>query len=218
MEDATTFKRHGSGAVKLLESDWAVSKEVKNKARWVFCSILYYFWHFFFTFSVVGVQPGTLTSSKTISLSTKNFFSLYVFGEPAVHFRNFFLCCPSQRSARSQVPSLGGNPPGDWQSAVGWGDAGFEPGTAGQQPGAQRKIAWHMAGETCYRWQKSAAQSTRIASFWPLAITSCPFRHLEFFYLKDEAPTGAGACTDLHKRSVLRKAFSHELAANDITS
>jgi hypothetical protein len=34
------------------------------------------------------------------------YFSLYVFGEPAVHFRNFLLCCPSQRSARSQVPSV----------------------------------------------------------------------------------------------------------------
>ncbi len=54
------------------------------------------------------------------------FFSLYVFGNQWFIFRNFFLCCPSQRSARSQVPSLGGNPPGDWQSAVGWGDAGFE--------------------------------------------------------------------------------------------
>jgi hypothetical protein len=64
------------------------------------------------------------------------FFSLYFFGEPAAHFRNFFICCPSQRSARSQVPSLGGNPPGDSQSAVGWEHAGFEPGTAGQQPGA----------------------------------------------------------------------------------
>ncbi len=31
----------------------------------------------------------------------------------------------------SAIP--GGNPPGDWQSAVGWGDARFEPGTAGQQ-------------------------------------------------------------------------------------
>jgi hypothetical protein len=31
----------------------------------------------------------------------------------------------------SAIP--GGNPPGDGQSAVGWGDAGFEPGTAGQQ-------------------------------------------------------------------------------------
>jgi hypothetical protein len=31
----------------------------------------------------------------------------------------------------SAIP--GGNPPGDWQSAVGWRDAGFEPGTAGQQ-------------------------------------------------------------------------------------
>ncbi len=27
----------------------------------------------------------------------------------------------------------GGNPPEDWQSAVGWGGAGFEPGTAGLQ-------------------------------------------------------------------------------------
>jgi hypothetical protein len=64
------------------------------------------------------------------------FFSLYVFGEPAVHFRNFLLCFPSQSSACSQVPSQGGNPLGDWESAVGWGDAGFEPGTAGQQSGA----------------------------------------------------------------------------------
>jgi hypothetical protein len=30
----------------------------------------------------------------------------------------------------------GGNPPEDWLSAVGCGDAGFEPGTAGQQSGA----------------------------------------------------------------------------------
>ncbi len=32
-------------------------------------------------------------------------FPVYVFGEPEVHYRSFFLCCPSQRSARSQVPS-----------------------------------------------------------------------------------------------------------------
>jgi hypothetical protein len=30
---------------------------------------------------------------------------LYVFGEQVVHFRNFLLCCPSQRSALGQVPS-----------------------------------------------------------------------------------------------------------------
>jgi hypothetical protein len=30
----------------------------------------------------------------------------------------------------------GGKPPGDWQSAVGWGDTGFKPGTPGQQSGA----------------------------------------------------------------------------------
>jgi hypothetical protein len=29
-----------------------------------------------------------------------------------------------------------GNPPGDWQSAMGWGDAMFELGTAGKQSGA----------------------------------------------------------------------------------
>jgi hypothetical protein len=69
---------------------------------------------------------------------------LYVFGEPAVDFCNFFLCCPSQRSPRSQVPSLGGNPPGDWQSAVGWGDAGFKPGTAGQQPDALQ-LSYHAS-------------------------------------------------------------------------
>ncbi len=37
-------------------------------------------------------------------------------------------------SQPSAIP--GGNPPEDWQSAVGWGDAGFEPGTAGHQSGA----------------------------------------------------------------------------------
>jgi hypothetical protein len=39
-----------------------------------------------------------------------------------------------QPAAKCAIP--GGNPPEDWQSAVGWGDTGFEPGTAGQQSGA----------------------------------------------------------------------------------
>ncbi len=34
----------------------------------------------------------------------------------------------------SAIPG-GGNPPEDWLSAVGWGDARFEPETAGQQFG-----------------------------------------------------------------------------------
>jgi hypothetical protein len=46
-------------------------------------------------FKAVGGFPGM----------TACFFSLYVFGEPAVHFHNFLLCCPSLRSAHSQVPS-----------------------------------------------------------------------------------------------------------------
>ncbi len=36
-------------------------------------------------------------------------------------------------SQPSAIP--GGNPPEGWRSAVGWGDAEFEPGTAGQQSG-----------------------------------------------------------------------------------
>jgi hypothetical protein len=62
----------------------------------------------------------------------KFFIYLLVFGEPEVHFHNFLL-----RSEVSLRPSAipGGNPPGDWQSALGWGDARFEPGTAGLQSG-----------------------------------------------------------------------------------
>jgi hypothetical protein len=58
------------------------------------------------------------------------------FDEPAVHFSQFFPLLPlTEVSPRpSAIPD--GNPPGDGQSAVGWGDAGFEPGTAGQQSGA----------------------------------------------------------------------------------
>jgi hypothetical protein len=49
------------------------------------------------------------------------------------NFHNFLLCHLSQRSACSQVPSQVATPPEDWQSAEGWGDAGFESGTVGQQ-------------------------------------------------------------------------------------
>ncbi len=51
-------------------------------------------------------------------------------------YHNFFPLLPlTEVSPRpSDIP--GGNPPGDGQSAVGWGDAGFEPGTAAQQSGA----------------------------------------------------------------------------------
>jgi hypothetical protein len=51
----------------------------------------------------------------------------------------------------------------------------------------------------CVSVGKSAAQSTRIASFRPLAITSSPASYLGAFHLKDEAPTGAGARADFGK-------------------
>jgi hypothetical protein len=62
------------------------------------------------------------------------------FGKPSVPFSQFFPLLPlTEVSPRpSAIPD--GNPPGDSQSAVGWGDAGFEPGTAGQQSGAQQSI------------------------------------------------------------------------------
>ncbi len=51
---------------------------------------------------------------------------------------SFFVIFSSVAAEVSPQPRAipGGNPPGDWQSAVGWGDARYEPGTAGQQSGA----------------------------------------------------------------------------------
>jgi hypothetical protein len=66
-------------------------------------------------------------------------------------------------------------------------------------------------------WQhKSIAQSAWIASFRPLAITLGPGRHLGAFHIKNKAPTGAGVCADLRRRSVPRKALSDELVASDV--
>ncbi len=77
----------------------------------------------------------------------KIFFSLYVLGEPAVHFCNFFLCCPSQRSARSQVPSLGGNPP-EISSQLWAGE------TPNSNPGLQDNslVRNHWATTPPYHW------------------------------------------------------------------
>ncbi len=58
------------------------------------------------------------------------------FGEPAVHFTQFFPLLPLTEVSLRPSAIPGGNPPGDRQSAVGRGVAGFEPGTAGQQFGA----------------------------------------------------------------------------------
>jgi hypothetical protein len=62
-------------------------------------------------------------------------------GEPAVHFSQYFplLTLTEVSPQPSAIP--GGNPPGDGQSAVGWGDDGFEPGTAGQQTAGQQSGA-----------------------------------------------------------------------------
>ncbi len=55
------------------------------------------------------------------------------FGEPTVHFfPNFFPLSPLTEVSPQPSTIPGGNPPEGWQSAVGWGDTGFELGTAGQ--------------------------------------------------------------------------------------
>ncbi len=62
------------------------------------------------------------------------FFSLIVFGGTEVPVVNILLCHPSEDSLQgSAIPD--GCPSKDWQSTVGWGDAGFEPRTAVLQSG-----------------------------------------------------------------------------------
>jgi hypothetical protein len=61
------------------------------------------------------------------------FFSLYIFGEPAVHFSKFSPLSPLTEVSPQPSAIPGVNPLEDWQSAVGWGNAG----TAGQQSGAR---------------------------------------------------------------------------------
>jgi hypothetical protein len=57
------------------------------------------------------------------------FFFLYMF---LANQRSIFPLLPLTEVSPQPSAIPGGNPPGDWQSAAGWGDAGFEPGTAGQ--------------------------------------------------------------------------------------
>ncbi len=91
----------------------------------------------------------------------ETFVFLYMFfGEPAVHFSQFFPLLPLTEVSPwpSAIPD--GNPQGDRQSAVGWGDAGFEPGTAGQQSGAL-PLSHHASLEThrCCRLLKKIADN-----------------------------------------------------------
>jgi hypothetical protein len=73
------------------------------------------------------------------------FFSLYVFGKPAIHFSSFSPLLPLTEVSPqpSAIPS--GNPPGDWQSTVGWGDTGFKLRTAGQQSGVLPFLSHHSS-------------------------------------------------------------------------
>ncbi len=89
--------------------------------------IVFSFTKLFFIFSALSRHKGSFK---------KNVFSLYIFGEPAAHFSYFSPLSPLTQVSLQPSAIPGGNPLGDCQSAVGWGDAGFEPGTVGQQSSA----------------------------------------------------------------------------------
>ncbi len=97
------------------------------------------------------------------------FFYMF-FGEPAVHFSQFFPLLPltEVRPRPSAIP--GGNPSGDGQSAVGWGDAGFEPRTAGQQSGALPLS--HHASPPDYPVSDAIS---RMSALEQLSYPCCPF-------------------------------------------
>jgi hypothetical protein len=63
-------------------------------------------------------------------------FFLYIFLEnQRFLFLNFSPLSPLTEVSLQPTAIPGGKPPGDRQSAVGWGDTGFKPGTAGQLSG-----------------------------------------------------------------------------------
>jgi hypothetical protein len=125
------------------------------------------------------------------------FFFLYMFfGEPAVHFSEFFPLLPlTEVSPRpSAIPD--GNPSGDSQSAVGWGDAGFEPGTAGQQSSAlplshhaSRPLSHHAS----HHWATTppkhwAATPPRVVTPW--CIHHQGVKTLGVFTIRESAQIG----------------------------
>ncbi len=63
------------------------------------------------------------------------FFSFICFWQTRGSFLQFSPLLPLTEVCQQPRAIPDGNPPGDWQSAVAWGDAGFEPGTAGQHSG-----------------------------------------------------------------------------------
>jgi hypothetical protein len=63
------------------------------------------------------------------------FFSSICFWRTRGSFSSFSPLLPLTEVSSQPSAIPGGNPPGDWQSVVGWGDARFEPGTAVQQSG-----------------------------------------------------------------------------------
>jgi hypothetical protein len=66
---------------------------------------------------------------------SKRVLVLYMFWQTSGSFLSFSPLSPLTEVSLQPSAIPGGNPPGDWQLAVGWRDSGFEPGTAGQQSG-----------------------------------------------------------------------------------
>ncbi len=103
----------------------------KEKDQTCYFSLLCYDSIVFITKIILGLSvTHVLYVLLDVFSQNLHFFSLYFFGELAVH-GSFFVIFSSVAHQPRTIP--GGNPPGDLQSAVCWGDTGFEPRTAGQQ-------------------------------------------------------------------------------------
>jgi hypothetical protein len=72
----------------------------------------------------------------------------------------------------------------------------------------------HSPAKNHYQWRKSAADSTCIASFRPLAVTSGPGRHLAAFSSKEQGSYWCWGPRSIRERSVLHKASIDELVAS----
>ncbi len=79
---------------------------------------------------------GTVLSDTGIGVNFFFFFSLYVFWRTSGPFFTILSSVAPHRGQPTAKCHPRWQPTRRWASAVGWGDAGFEPGTAGQQSGA----------------------------------------------------------------------------------
>ncbi len=99
----------------------------------------------------------------------------------------FLLCCPLTEVSPEPSTIPGGNQPGDWPSAVGWGDARFEPGTARQQ--SSMLPLSHHATQLSHHASHWATMSTNLIISTYLGLISHESRTQRSAYIQPHAYT-----------------------------